>query len=106
MKVLFVDLKLTLDICQADQRLMYHNQCVHCLEWLAAIWIDSLDSSDENISKASRYLDTRVPSLAHQRRPGMEDPGKADLNSWYARGQRAGLAATNTVKVLARVTVR
>ena len=48
----------------------------------------------EYISKAPWYLDTGAPSLAHQRRPDVEEPVKTDLNSWYARGQRAGPAAT------------
>ena len=41
MKVLSVDLKRTLDIGQAGQRFMlaHHNECVHCLEWVAGIGI-------------------------------------------------------------------
>jgi len=48
----------------------------------------------EYISKAPWYLDTGAPSLAHQRRPDMEEPEKTDISAWYARGQRAGPAAT------------
>ncbi|KAG8815361.1 mRNA splicing protein [Serendipita sp. 401] len=46
------------------------------------------------ISQAPWYLDTGAPSLAHQRRPEGEAEVKDDINQWYARGQRAGPAAT------------
>ncbi|KAG8822125.1 mRNA splicing protein [Serendipita sp. 399] len=46
------------------------------------------------ISQAPWYLDTGAPSLAHQRRPDNEKDVKGDINQWYARGQRAGPAAT------------
>jgi pre-mRNA-processing factor SLU7 len=39
-------------------------------------------------------LATGTPSLAHQRRPTEEKVQKDDINQWYARGQRAGPAAT------------
>ncbi|KZO98815.1 pre-mRNA-splicing factor SLU7 [Calocera viscosa TUFC12733] len=44
------------------------------------------------ISKAPWYLDTGGPSLDHQRRPEEQDRDKEQ--GWYARGQRAGPAAT------------
>ena len=44
------------------------------------------------ISQAPWYLDTGKPSLAHQRRPDY-DSGSNKLE-WYARGQKAGPAAT------------
>ncbi|CAG8590475.1 9181_t:CDS:2 [Acaulospora colombiana] len=46
------------------------------------------------ISQAPWYLSTGTPSLAHQRRPAEEKVEKDDINQWYARGQRAGPAAT------------
>lgn len=46
----------------------------------------------EYISQAPWYLDTGAPSLDHQRRK--EQVEKEDINQWYARGQRAGPAAT------------
>ncbi|EJU04168.1 hypothetical protein DACRYDRAFT_114567 [Dacryopinax primogenitus] len=45
------------------------------------------------ISKAPWYLDTGAPSLEHQRRPD-EGPATRQEEGWYARGQRAGPAAT------------
>lgn len=46
------------------------------------------------ISQAPWYLDTGAPSLAHQRRRAEDAEVKPDINQWYARGQRAGPAAT------------
>ncbi|KAE8256368.1 hypothetical protein A4X13_0g2687 [Tilletia indica] len=46
------------------------------------------------MSQAPWYLDTGRPSLRHQRKPESEQPVRADMNQWYARGQRAGPAAT------------
>ncbi|CAD6890533.1 unnamed protein product [Tilletia controversa] len=46
------------------------------------------------MSQAPWYLDTGRPSLRHQRKPESEQPVRADMNKWYARGQRAGPAAT------------
>ncbi|CCA72024.1 related to step II splicing factor SLU7 [Serendipita indica DSM 11827] len=48
----------------------------------------------EYISQAPWYLDTGAPSLAHQRRRAEDAEVKPDINQWYARGQRAGPAAT------------
>jgi Pre-mRNA splicing Prp18-interacting factor len=45
------------------------------------------------ISQAPWYLDTGLPSLAHQRRPDY-DSGSNKLDDWYTRGQKAGPAAT------------
>lgn len=39
-------------------------------------------------------MDRGAPSLDHQRRPELNQPVKEDINAWYARGQRAGPAAT------------
>ncbi|KZV81228.1 hypothetical protein EXIGLDRAFT_779959 [Exidia glandulosa HHB12029] len=45
------------------------------------------------IAKAPWYLETGAPSLDHQRRPDDDLPA-GKLNEWYARGERAGPAAT------------
>ncbi|KAI9189881.1 mRNA splicing protein [Blastocladiella emersonii ATCC 22665] len=51
------------------------------------------------IVQAPWYIDTGAPSLKHQRSDGKpysatDDPKKDDLDKWYARGARAGPAAT------------
>ncbi|KIM30387.1 hypothetical protein M408DRAFT_328005 [Serendipita vermifera MAFF 305830] len=46
------------------------------------------------ISQAPWYLDSGAPSLDHQRRPEEDVAEKVDINKWYARGKRAGPAAT------------
>src|SRR3954468_6216856 len=48
----------------------------------------------EYISQAPWYLDQGAPSLDHQRRPDEDGSKKVDINKWYARGKRAGPAAT------------
>ncbi|KAH7108439.1 pre-mRNA-splicing factor SLU7 [Auriculariales sp. MPI-PUGE-AT-0066] len=45
------------------------------------------------IAKAPWYLETGAPSLDHQRRPDYDD-SPTKLDEWYARGERAGPAAT------------
>ncbi|KAK0545856.1 mRNA splicing protein [Tilletia horrida] len=46
------------------------------------------------MAQAPWYLDSGRPSLRHQRKPEADEPVRADMNKWYARGQRAGPAAT------------
>ncbi|CAG8637003.1 10711_t:CDS:2, partial [Racocetra fulgida] len=46
------------------------------------------------IAKAPWYLDTGRPTLKHQRILATEEEEKKDNNQWYARGLRAGPAAT------------
>ncbi|KAF8508262.1 Pre-mRNA splicing Prp18-interacting factor-domain-containing protein [Hysterangium stoloniferum] len=46
------------------------------------------------ISQAPWYLDTGKPSLAHQRRPVAGDEPSSTLDEPFARGQKAGPAAT------------
>ncbi|KAK0536548.1 mRNA splicing protein [Tilletia horrida] len=46
------------------------------------------------MAQAPWYLDSGRPSLRHQRKPDADEPVRADMNQWYARGQRAGPAAT------------
>ncbi|PWN47012.1 hypothetical protein IE53DRAFT_321959 [Violaceomyces palustris] len=46
------------------------------------------------MAQAPWYLDTGRPSLKHQRKPDVGKVSKVALDAWYARGQKAGPAAT------------
>lgn len=48
----------------------------------------------EFMSKAPWYVATGKPSLKHQKNAGASIFDTSDINNWYARGQKAGPAAT------------